>query len=57
MQFKCNEKINQVTENTLVVGIDIAKCVHYACFVDERGRVIEKAFAVHQFKRRIRKFV
>ena len=25
MQFKCNEKINQVTENTLVVGMDIAK--------------------------------
>ena len=24
MQFKCNEKINQVTENTLVVGMDIA---------------------------------
>ena len=21
MQFKCNEKINQVTENTLVVGL------------------------------------
>ena len=43
MQFKWNEKINQVTENTLVVGMDIAKRVHYACFVDERGRVIEKA--------------
>jgi transposase len=53
MQFKCNEKINQVTENTLVVGMDIAKRVHYACFVDERGRVIEKAFAVHQLKRRL----
>lgn len=50
MQFKWNEKINQVTENTLVVGIDIAKRVHYACFVDQRGRVIEKAFAVHQSK-------
>jgi transposase len=51
MQFKCNEKINQVTENTLVVGMDIAKRFHYACFVDERGRVIEKAFAVHQSKK------
>lgn len=30
--------------------MDIAKRVHYACFVDERGRVIEKAFAVHQSK-------
>jgi transposase len=43
-----NNKINQVNEKTLVVGIDIAKHVHYACFVDERGRVIEKAFSVHQ---------
>ncbi|WP_391122421.1 IS110 family transposase [Psychrobacillus sp. L3] len=50
MHSKMNNKINQVTENTLVVGIDIAKHVHYACFVDERGRVIEKAFAVHQSK-------
>ncbi|MGF9979415.1 IS110 family transposase, partial [Viridibacillus arvi] len=50
MHFKMNYKINQVTDNTLVVGIDIAKRVHYACFVDERGRVIEKAFAVHQSK-------
>lgn len=50
MHSKMNNKINQVTENTLVVGIDIAKRVHYACFVDERGRVIEKAFAVHQSK-------
>ncbi|MGE7924301.1 IS110 family transposase, partial [Viridibacillus arvi] len=50
MHFKMNYKINQVTDNTLVVGIDIAKRVHYACFVDERGRVMEKAFAVHQSK-------
>jgi transposase len=51
MNFKANEKLNQVTENTLVVGMDIAKTVHYACFVDERGRVIEKAFAVHQSRK------
>ncbi|TQR16228.1 IS110 family transposase [Psychrobacillus vulpis] len=50
MHSKMNNKINQVTENTLVVGMDIAKHVHYACFVDERGRVIKKAFAVHQSK-------
>ncbi|MCP3764990.1 IS110 family transposase [Domibacillus sp. A3M-37] len=31
--------------------MDIAKTVHYACFVDERGRVIEKAFAVHQSRK------
>jgi len=50
MNSKMNQKINQVTENTLVVGMDIAKRVHYACFVDERGRMIEKAFSVHQSK-------
>ena len=48
MNSKWNEKLNQVTENTLIVGMDIAKSTHYACFVDERGRVLEKAFAVHQ---------
>ncbi|WLR51729.1 IS110 family transposase [Bacillus tianshenii] len=43
-----NNKINQVTEQTLVVGMDIAKRTHYACFVDERGRVLKKAFPVSQ---------
>ncbi|HWL24448.1 MAG TPA: IS110 family transposase [Ureibacillus sp.] len=50
MNSKWNEKLNQVTENTLVIGMDIAKSVHYACFVDERGRVIQNSFAVHQSK-------
>jgi transposase len=50
MNSKMNQKINQVTENTLVVGMDIAKRVHYACFVDDRGRMIEKAFPVNQSK-------
>ena len=50
MNSKWNDKLNQVTENTLIVGMDIAKSTHYACFVDERGRVLEKAFAVHQSK-------
>ncbi|WP_199560459.1 transposase, partial [Pantoea sp. 3_1284] len=43
-----NNKINQVTELTLVVGIDIAKHKHYATFVDERGRQLRKAFPVMQ---------
>ncbi|MFE3975774.1 MULTISPECIES: hypothetical protein [unclassified Peribacillus] len=37
MMHECQRpltKINKVTENTLVVGMDIAKRVHYACFVD-----------------------
>lgn len=48
MDFKQNQKINQVTEKTLVVGIDIAKRTHYACFVDDRGRVLQKSFSVSQ---------
>ncbi|WP_342515391.1 IS110 family transposase [Sutcliffiella sp. FSL R7-0096] len=48
MDFKQNQKINQVTENTLVVGIDIAKRKHFACFVDDRGRVLQKSFSVLQ---------
>lgn len=48
MDFKQNYKINQVTEQTLVVGMDIAKRTHYACFVDERGRVLKKSFPVSQ---------
>ncbi|NNU95007.1 IS110 family transposase, partial [Geobacillus sp. NFOSA3] len=43
-----NKKINQVTDQTLVVGMDIAKKKHYACFVDERGRVLKKSFPVPQ---------
>lgn len=44
MNSNMNQKINQVTEHTLVVGIDIAKHKHYACAVDERGRVLQKSF-------------
>lgn len=48
MDFKQNQKINQVTEKTLVIGIDIAKRTHFACFVDDRGRVLQKSFSVAQ---------
>ncbi|THE09593.1 IS110 family transposase, partial [Bacillus timonensis] len=48
MDFIQNKKINQVTEKTLVVGIDIAKRTHFACFVDDRGRVLQKSFSVTQ---------
>uniref|UniRef100_UPI000B0CFB0F IS110 family transposase n=1 Tax=Shouchella shacheensis TaxID=1649580 RepID=UPI000B0CFB0F len=43
-----NQKINQVTPNTLVVGIDIAKYTHYVCFMDDRGRVLNKSFPIKQ---------
>jgi transposase len=50
MDFTQNQKINQVTDQTIVIGMDIAKRTHYACFVDERGRVLQKAFPVSQSK-------
>ncbi|WP_404467913.1 IS110 family transposase [Sutcliffiella horikoshii] len=45
MNRNMNHKINQVSENTLVIGIDIAKNKHYACAIDDRGRVLQKSFA------------
>ncbi|KGX84689.1 IS110 family RNA-guided transposase [Pontibacillus litoralis] len=48
MNSSTNQKINQVSENTLVIGIDIAKHKHYACAIDERGRVLQKSFPIAQ---------
>lgn len=48
MNFNTNEKINQVSENTLVIGIDIAKHKHFACAIDDRGRVLQKSFPIIQ---------
>lgn len=44
MKNNRNERINQVHENTLVIGIDIAKEKHYACAVDSRGRELAKVW-------------
>ena len=48
MNFTQNDKINQVTDKTLVIGMDIAKRTHYACMVDERGLLLKKSFPVYQ---------
>lgn len=48
MNSNTNHKINQVTENTLVIGIDIAKHKHFACAIDDRGRVLQKSFPIVQ---------
>lgn len=45
MNFTQNDKLNQVTEDTLVVGIDIAKYKHVARAIDHRGRVLTKPFS------------
>ena len=44
MNSNMNTKINQVSEKTLVIGIDIAKKKHYACAIDDRGRILQKPF-------------
>ena len=48
MNSNTNDKINQVSEKTLVIGIDIAKHKHFACAVDDRGRVLQKSFPIVQ---------
>ena len=41
MNYKQNEKINQVKESTLVVGIDIGSTKQYARAFDWRGKVLK----------------
>jgi transposase len=41
-----NEKIESITERTLIVGIDVAKVLHWARFVDYRGIEHGKALAI-----------
>lgn len=43
-----NQKINQITDLTLIIGVDIAKETHYACAVDNRGRELSKSWKVKQ---------
>lgn len=48
MHHMRNEKINQITDSTLIIGLDIAKETHYACAVDDRGRELSKSWKVKQ---------
>ena len=48
MNNKRNQKINQITEDTLVIGIDIAKKTHYACALDDRGRELQRPVGIPQ---------
>ena len=42
MNYTHNEKIEQVTDTTLVVGVDIGSQTHYARTFDNRGREFTK---------------
>ncbi len=45
MNYKQNEKIIQVTEKTLVVGVDIAKELHYARAFNFRRIELDKVIS------------
>jgi hypothetical protein len=45
MYSRLNERIETITETTLVVGVDIAKKVHWARFIDYRGLEVGKAIS------------
>ena len=42
-----NEKIKRITPTTIIVGIDVAKEVHWARITDHRGIELTKPFKVH----------
>lgn len=37
MDFTQNNRLAQINEQTLIIGIDIAKRKHVACTIDDRG--------------------
>jgi len=39
-----NQRLEEITTNTLIVGVDIAKTTHWARFTDYRGVEVGKAF-------------
>jgi transposase len=49
MKYNQNFKISQITNNTLVIGVDIAKKKHYARAFDYRG-ITDRANAILYFK-------
>ena len=54
MNYTQNEKIEQVTATTLVVGVDIGSQTHYARAFDNRGR--ERTKRVFSFQNDIEGF-
>ena len=50
MNFNQNEKLSQVTESTLVIGVDIAQSTHWARCFNWRGVELGKAFKFENSK-------
>lgn len=48
MNYTQNEKIEQVTDSTIVVGVDIGSQIHYERAFDNRGHELTKRiFSFH----------
>jgi transposase len=45
MKSSINQRLEEVNNTTLVVGVDIAKSVHWARFVDYRGKEVGKVMS------------
>lgn len=46
MKYSQNEKIAQVTEKTLIVGVDVASMTHFARAFDFRGIELGKIIRI-----------
>ena len=46
MKNRTNERLDEINHTTLIMGVDIAKEMHLARFVDYRGREISKAVKI-----------
>jgi transposase len=57
MKNKINAKIEEITVNTLIVGVDIAKETHWARFVDYRGMEIGKTVSFTSDKKGFEKII
>jgi len=51
MKNRTNQRLEEITVGTLIVGVDVAKSVHWARFVDYRGVEIGKALSFQNNRR------
>jgi transposase len=47
LDFTQNQRLKQITENTLIIGVDIAKQKHVARAIDDRGLDLAKRLMFH----------
>lgn len=46
MDFTQNKRLKQITENTIIIGVDVAKYKHVARAVDDRGVDLVKRLVI-----------